>query len=68
MIRDFERHHPHIKIFLITHPKKRGMSTTTFDQMNLQCGDEINVLDRTITANASWYWDAQQVLSILNEE
>jgi hypothetical protein len=59
VIRDFERHHPDIKIFLISHPPRRPKLISKFDPLDLQCGDDIDVLDRTIIANSavskSWY-------------
>ena len=63
MIRDFERHYPHIKVFLIGHP------TGSFDPTQLKC--DINVLDRAVISKdvpAEWFQDSIHVLSILNEE
>ena len=71
-IREFERHHPGIKVYLITHPPARqniGNPSTVFDMKKLKCDSD--VLDRTImnkNVPYSWYWDSVHVLSILNEE
>jgi hypothetical protein len=71
-IQDFERHHPDIQVYLITHPPHiRTLSDplTTFDATKMKC--DIKVLDRTsLNKNVpyNWYWDVKHVLSILNEE
>jgi len=71
-MKEFERHFPAIKLFLISHPpmrEGRASPKTAFDATKLKC--DINVLDRTsITKNVpqNWYWDQAHVLSILNEE
>ena len=72
MMRDFERHFPDIRLFLISHPpSKRNLNSPVahFDATKLKC--DANVLDRTIVNKnvpRDWYWDDQHVLSILNEE
>lgn len=70
--KSFERHHPDIQTFLISHPpEKKTLDNPSikFNESNLEC--DVNVLDRTsVNKNvpAGWYWDNLHVLSILNEE
>jgi hypothetical protein len=72
VIREFERHFPDIKLFLISHPPRTNALDDPvhhFDATKLKC--DANVLDRTIVNKnvpKVWYWDTQHVLSILNEE
>jgi hypothetical protein len=72
VIQDFERHHPEIKVYLISHPPdttKISNPLESFDVTKLKC--DIKVLDRTSMSKnvpLSWYWDSVHVLSILNEE
>mmetsp|Transcript_9921 Transcript_9921/g.14722 ORF Transcript_9921/g.14722 Transcript_9921/m.14722 type:complete len:418 (+) Transcript_9921:88-1341(+) len=72
VIRDFERHFPDIKLFLISHPPPTNDLDDPvhhFDATKLKC--DANVLDRSIVNKnvpKDWYWDTQHVLSILNEE
>mmetsp|Transcript_30329 Transcript_30329/g.47517 ORF Transcript_30329/g.47517 Transcript_30329/m.47517 type:complete len:380 (-) Transcript_30329:201-1340(-) len=72
VMRDFERSNPGIKLFLISHPPPTDAlddPVHNFDATKLKC--DANVLDRTSMNKkvpASWYWDKQHVLSILNEE
>lgn len=71
-MREFERHHPDIKLYLISHPPKTqhiDNPLANFDVKKLKC--DSNVLDRTNTNKnipSNWYWDTQHALSILNEE
>lgn len=71
-IQDFERHHPEIKVYLITHPPDLGDKSNplkSFDVAKLKCA--IKVLDRTSMSKnvpEGWYFDTLHVLSILNEE
>lgn len=71
-LQNFEKHHPGIKVFLISHPPTRNHLSEPmkyFNATNLKC--KIGVLDRTITnanINSAWYWDNQHVLGIMNEE
>jgi len=68
-IKEFEEHHPHIKVDLISHVPHRGNQKDVFDTKQLKC--PIGVLDRFISSNnvpPFWYWDNMHVLGILNEE
>ncbi|KAL3807631.1 hypothetical protein ACHAXA_005261 [Cyclostephanos tholiformis] len=71
-IQEFERHHPEISVYRISHPptlKNLANPTSVFNRWLLEC--DIKVLDRTtMNANvpASWYFDNDRVWSILNEE
>ena len=70
-IRDFEQHHPHIKIYLLSHPHSLDSESSMFEPSQLKC--DCDVLDRTvvtqgISEESNWYWDDLHVLSILNEE
>ena len=72
LLRKFERHHPEIKVFLISHPPNFDNienPAVVFDATKLQC--DCNVLDRTIINTRvprHWYRDKMHVLGILNEE
>mmetsp|Transcript_4174 Transcript_4174/g.7977 ORF Transcript_4174/g.7977 Transcript_4174/m.7977 type:complete len:473 (+) Transcript_4174:2423-3841(+) len=72
VIQEFERHHPDINIYLISHPPHVSALSNplvSFDATKLKC--DIKVLDRTSmskNAPSNWYWDGLHVLSILNEE
>ncbi|VEU36423.1 unnamed protein product [Pseudo-nitzschia multistriata] len=71
-VRDFSRHYPGIKSYLISHPsmlEKVYNPSLEFDATKLQCDSDL--IDRTaMTKNVpkNWYWDRAHVLSILNEE
>jgi hypothetical protein len=72
VIQDFVSQHPGMKIYFISHPpvqKDLSNPSDVFDGKKLKC--DIDYLDRTSMHKgvpASWYWDKQHVLSILNEE
>lgn len=72
VIQEFERHHPDINIYLISHPPHVSALSNplvSFDATKLKC--DIKVLDRTSMSKnvpSNWYWDGLHVLSILNEE
>jgi hypothetical protein len=70
-IREFERHHPSIKVYFITSPPSRPTLSIDhpWNMEELKC--ECDVLDRTVmnkNVPGAWYWDDLHVLSILNEE
>lgn len=73
-LKAFQEHHPHIKIYAITHPAsknqvKKNDTESWFDKDKLECS--IDVLDRqTMCKNVpeEWYSDNLHVRSILNEE
>jgi hypothetical protein len=71
-IQEFERHHPEIDVYLLSHPpnvRDLANPTRVFDRSKLKC--IIKVIDRTrMTANVptSWYFDPDHVWGILNEE
>ena len=70
----FQEHHPHIKMFAITHPASKNQvktndTETWFNKDKLECSTD--VLDRqTMCKNVpeGWYSDNLHVRSILNEE
>ena len=70
-IREFERHHPSIKVYFITSPPSRPNLSIDhpWNMKMLKC--DCDILDRTVmnkNVPRSWYWDDLHVLSILNEE
>ena len=70
-IRDFEKEHPHIKVYLLSHPHDHFSSSSQFDPSQLRC--DSNVLDRTVMTYGipeaiNWYRDNLHVRSIINEE
>lgn len=68
-IRDFERQHPDIKTFFLSHPVDHEHKLGEFDATTLKC--DSNIVDRysmSMNVPSTWYWDKFHVLSILNEE
>jgi hypothetical protein len=71
-ITEFERHHPNISMYFISHPLPLSSISdpaVSFDENKLQC--KVNSLDRaTICKDVPerWFWDNLHVLSIMNEE
>ena len=73
-LKTFQEHHPHIKMYAITHPAsknqvKKNDTESWFDKDKLECS--IDVFDRqTMCKNVpeEWYSDNLHVRNILNEE
>jgi len=74
VIPEFERHHPDMKVNLISHVPNQGYKgkSTPYNfsyAKEMKCAS--GVIDRYGAAEnvpTNWYWDNQHVLGILNEE